>query len=512
MRASSASPNSGLVEALRLPGLYGPGIAAVEVIETHISHLFLAGAYVYKLKKSVEFGFLDYSTLDKRRTACEAEIQINRRLAPDVYLGVVAIGRDAQGQWKIGPDVQAEDWLVWMKRLPAELCLSERIQPSAQANPHDVMLVANLLSEFYRSLSPVYVDDYCDRFLNRVIDNRDELQSPQHHLPHALVSSVTAAQLQFLFLNRDSVQRRVSQGHVVEGHGDLRAEHIYMTDPPVVIDGVEFSFDLRTVDTADELCFFEMSCDLLGARDFGLQVTTQVLQSLGDEPEESLLNFYRAYRACVRAKVAALRSDQAAAPDVARGEPAAIQHLKLAAQYCQSLSQRFAIVVRGLSGSGKSTLAKEIARCTGASWLSTDQVRKQSTSSESVVDYSESSRRAVYGALLDQAIEQSDRGASLVLDGTYQDQNLLTEAVSRLERAGLRVCVVTCVCPANVALQRIRARQKEPSLSDADEAVYGQQAAAAQRSSVTAPGTEIDTTQPRPKQLEQLRAALVATA
>lgn len=493
-----------------MASLYGEGVDEVECIETHISCLFLTDQYVYKLKKPIEFGFLDYSTLKKRRAACEDEIRLNRRLAPDVYLDVIPVGRDQHGCWKIGELAEVEDWLVRMRRLPADRCLVARLEARAWTT-EDASKIVAVLSAFYASLSPLSAPDYCDRYFQHIIDNREELLLARHGLPIDRVQSVLSAQLRFLFLNRDSIRSRVDQGRIVEGHGDLRAEHVYMTDPPVVIDGIEFSAELRTIDTADELCFFAMTCDLLGASELGNRVLREVCQSLGDRPNDRLLNFYRTYRACVRAKVAALRAQQTAAPGAADDPVGAMRYLDLAADYAKGLGPCFALLVRGLSGTGKSTLAKQVADRSGAIHLSTDHLRKELGAphgSDAVADYSETARRAVYESLLEKAIAHIRSGMSVILDGTFQKAEILHRTVERLRRENLTVRVVTCVCSPEVALQRISKRRQSETLSDADEAVYAQQLISAERVPEEIAEIEIDTTQAESQQVDQIRRLL----
>lgn len=501
------------MDALQVPGLYGEETDQVELVETHISYLFLTNRFVYKLKKPLQFDFLDYSTLEQRRCACEAELLLNRRLAADVYLDVVAIGRDDQGNWRIANDqnvnLKVDDWLVRMRRLPAERCLTAMIDAKTCSDSH-VSDIIRLLSDFYRSCLPVRAAEYCAQSFRRIVDNREELLSPEHALPSERVQRVTAAQLQFLFINDDLFQRRVDERHIVEGHGDLRAEHIYMTQRPVVIDCIEFSAELRTLDTADELCFFAMTCDKRGAEYVGARVLREVCDALGDRPGEKLLNFYRSYRACVRAKVAALRAKQTAALAAPSMQDEAASYLDLALEYAKGLGSPFALVVRGLSGSGKSTLASVLARHTGATHLSTDELRKQSSGPQAshATDYSEASRQGVYDTMVHRAISQIAIGKSVILDGTFQKADLLSRTISRLCEESGNVQVVTCICPHEVALRRIRERRQTETTSDADERVYAQQVKQSEPVPQNIAAAEVETTQDESKLLAQLRKIL----
>ncbi|KAA5542568.1 AAA family ATPase [Roseiconus nitratireducens] len=495
------------VRAMRSADLY-PQRQPPEVIETHISTLFLSDDVVYKLKKPVDFGFLDYSTLQKRLQACQAEVALNRRLAPDVYQGVVAVGHDDQGRWQIDSNVPPLEWMVKMKRLPDDRCLSNMIRQRSW-NQNDVDATVALLTNFYASLEPVHVDSYHSRVLQHVLDNQSELESPGHRFHSPLVRRVHAAQRQFLFLHGDLLDRRVTQGRIVEGHGDLRAEHLYLTKPPVVIDGIEFSRELRLIDIADELCFFAITCEMLGAPEIGQQVLEGCCAGLHDVPEDALLDFYRAYRACVRAKVEVLRIDQAEGSDRQQAIDRAGKYLHLADGYARQFASPLAIIVRGLSGTGKTTFASALADQIGATHLSTDQIRKGGQAVGKDPSYDQTARRKVYESMYDQGVERLGDGESVVLDGTHLQASPLHQAAERLHREGGRVVVVNCVCPGEVAIERIEARANEgTSPSDANVEVFHQQRELIELVPSELECIEIDTTVDQQTQLQRIKDVL----
>ncbi|MCO8122651.1 nucleoside monophosphate kinase [Stieleria sp. TO1_6] len=480
MKTDPSEPITEPVQALRCGDLYDDCQDTPQTIQTHISHLFLTDSHVYKLKKPVDFGFLDYSTLEKRRSACHSELEINRRLAPDVYLDVTHVGRDAIGNWKIGGDAEPEDWLVKMKRLPDHRCLAEIIE-AKRWGESDAQQIITTLASFYQSLDPVQCSTYYDDCLKHVRENQSELKNPDHDLPAELVQRIHAAQRQFHFLHRDLFEDRVAGGHVVEGHGDLRAEHIYMTEPPVVIDGIEFSRQLRTVDIADELSFFAITCEILNAPKLGRQVLRGVCQTLGDAPDIRLLDFYHSYRACVRAKVQALRTDQVVGNAETRAHHRAETYLEIADRYASQLAPPIAVIVRGLSGTGKTTLARKIAKRMGAAHLSTDRIRRQLAKAddrgdEAEISYSEQARQAIYRTMIDRAIDHLDQRASVVLDGTFLTRQRMLDFTDSIDDTQVALAIITCTCPEQVAIERMIARQsKRESDSDADQTVYRQQ-------------------------------------
>jgi len=499
------------VEALRRPEIYDDCSTVPQVIETHISTIFLTDGHVYKLKKPVNFGFLDYSTIEKRRLACDAELECNRRLAPEVYLRTVAIGKDARGQWRIGDDVEPMDWLVQMKRLPENRCLTELLNAS-KVSETEITQITEMLSRFYRFLDPAPITpaDYRCSFFKNVTDNHEELALPRHSLSPTMVRFVHAAQLQFFFLWPEVFDRRVKEGRVVEGHGDLRAEHIYLTHPPVVIDGVEFSRAFRTIDIADELCFFEMTCEFLGAGDVGRSIRVGCSEALKDQPDERILDFYRVYRCCVRAKVEALRTDQVTGNAETTARRHAESYLKLAELHAKRLGRPLAIIVRGLSGSGKTTFARHAATSLAAVHLSTDQTRKSGSEATAQPSYDQAARRRIYDSMIQKGEYNLREGASIILDGTFLTSDVLNEAADALLLAGASVAVVTCTCPDRVAIERIAARNADPeSLSDANADVFYKQRDLLEPVAEKYVSAEIDTTAELDVILNQLRDVVV---
>src|SRR5262245_5284269 len=224
--------HTALVRWLARPEAYPHRPDKVEQIETHISHLFLAGSYVYKLKKPVRYDFLDFSTLQGREQACREEVRLNRRLAADTYLGVAAISQGPSGEFRWDGAGEVVDWLVEMRRLPTELTL-DALHSRGKLRPEHTERLADVLIGFYRSLTPLPLapQAYRERCLAHVCGNLRELLAVKHHLPRGVVERIHGFQLQLLNLRPDLFDERVSSGRIVEGHGDLRPEHICFSDP-----------------------------------------------------------------------------------------------------------------------------------------------------------------------------------------------------------------------------------------------------------------------------------------
>lgn len=291
------------VRFLERPESYPEPTTKVVVIETHMSWVFLTDEVVYKLKKPARLALLDLVTLRSRKRNAEAEVRWNRRLAPDVYLGVVPLSLDREGRLTLGEGETIVDWLVKMRRLPARRMLDRQIVTGAVV-PRDVKRLAERLTDFYRAAPRVEVrtDSYLQRFRNDVRDVETELREHRPVLS-SRVQRLSKDLLEFLARHERLLEERVERGHIVEGHGDLRPEHVCLSERPVVIDCVEFSHELRTIDPLDELGFLAMECELLGGPAFIAEILFGTYARLtGDVPSRELVWFYELYRSLLRAK------------------------------------------------------------------------------------------------------------------------------------------------------------------------------------------------------------------
>lgn len=321
---------------LRQPDSYPEPCARVETVETHMSWVFLTNRHAYKLKKPVRYGLLDFSTLDARRFYCEEEVRLNRRLAPDVYLATVALVVDAQGHLALAPQGAAVDWLVKMRRLPACRMLDAMIQAGA-ADERQMRRVAALLAAFYRDCAPAAMapDEYRRRFAREIAHNRAALSNPGYRLPAACIEPACSMQTAWLAQAAALLDARVAQGRIVEGHGDLRAEHVCLEERPVIIDCLEFSRGLRLADAADELAFLALECERLGAGALGDALLRSYGELSGDLPPAGLMHFYRSVRACTRARIAISHLDEDQFRHSAKWRKRALEYLALAERHAR---------------------------------------------------------------------------------------------------------------------------------------------------------------------------------
>ncbi len=272
--------------------------------ETHMSWVFLAGDRAYKLKKPVRFPYLDFSTLPRREMACRAELSLNRKLAPDVYLALVPLTRQPAGL-ALGGDGQVADWLVVMRRLDESQTMERAILDHRIERPQLNQLIASLI-QFYRRAAPVGIPPavYLADWNRGFVYNHRILANPSFGLPAGLLTRIESVQRRFLKQRAKLLTNRVRQHNVVDGHGDLRPEHIWLNEPVKIIDRLEFNPRLRAVDPFDEIAFLSLECERLGARWVGQYIGHRIARGLRHAPRDELFLFYRCHRATLRARLA----------------------------------------------------------------------------------------------------------------------------------------------------------------------------------------------------------------
>jgi hypothetical protein len=476
-----SADQAALVRALADPAFYPHRPPRVEHVQTHISHVFLAGPYVYKLKKAVRFPFVDASTVARRGSLCEEELRLNWRLAVPIYLGVLPVTRERDGRLALCGKGTVVDRVVWMRRLPAERMLDRLVEDGA-ADAGMLGRLARLLADFHA----------------RAPDGPAVAA-------HATPEAVLGAWRQVLALAAPLVggalpallRRRHAAGHRIrEGHGDLRAEHVCIIDTPVpaappdtpiapgmyVVDCVEFSHALRCNDVASEVAFLTMDLERLGRPDLAGAFVDAYVAASGDRELRTLLPFYCVYRACVRGAVEGLK---AAEPEVKSGDRLAAvtrarQYFALALRYAWRAQGPAVIACCGLSGSGKSALAAALAEATGFVHLSSDLIRRQGAPCGSPAPYgtglyAPAARAAVYARLCDEAEEALAAGRGVVADASFirrGDRHAIAAAAGRRGRPAL---FLDCQADPETIRRRLDARSGGPS--DARWTTYLEQCA-----------------------------------
>jgi aminoglycoside phosphotransferase family enzyme len=304
MTSTEEATLSDKVAFLSRPQSYPGQPADVQLCETHMSWVFLAGDRAYKLKKPVRFPYLDFSTLDRREVACRAELALNRRLAPDVYLAVVPLVADRTGL-RIDGEGPVLDWLVIMQRLDQTLMLEHLIQCKHLERAQIDRVIA-LLTQFYRQAPRVFIspETHHEIWCQNLAYNRRVLLDRRLQIPAGLVRRIDKVQRRFLVAGAPLLRDRVRNGHIVDGHGDLRPEHIWLGDRPKIIDCLEFNARLRAVDPLDEFAFLSLECERLGCVWASKRIRRRIDYALHGGTPDPLFGFYRCHRATLRARLA----------------------------------------------------------------------------------------------------------------------------------------------------------------------------------------------------------------
>ena len=478
------------VAAMLQPEFYPHRPPDVTLVQSHISYVFLAGDEVYKLKKPVRFSFLDFSTLPQRHHFCREEIRLNRRLAGDVYRGVVAICLDGD-TYRLGAedDPQAVEYAVHMRRLPADRML-DRLLDRHQVTPQMIDTIAARLADFHRSattgpdiaangdataiwqvLEDTYVNARRFRGVTIAADDDDAIQ---------------AFARSFLRAHDRAFRQRQAAGRIRDCHGDLHTEHICYANGLIIFDCIEFNPRFRHCDVASEIAFLAMDLDYHDHPDYAAHLVARYSAHANDTDVERLVPFYQCYRAYVRGKVDSLKSieEEVAAADREAARQSACRHFALAYRYTWAYSPSL-VVIAGLSGTGKSTVAAALHTRTGFVHINSDIVRKRlagvppDTHVRGAYEeglYSPDHSARTYRQMLAEAELRLAEGRGVILDATFQLRAGRDEARRIAKEQNVPLLFVECRCSEDAARRRLRERAAEGSSpSDADWNVYLEQ-------------------------------------
>jgi uncharacterized protein len=470
----------------------------LELRETHISRVFLAEHRVYKVKKPVELGFLDFRTLEQRRAACDDEVELNRRLAPGVYLGVVPILRGRDGAHRIGslggaerevgaPQARDEgelvEWAVEMVRLP-DLDAADRRLRDGRLGRADLERIAAHLAAFHDCAR---CDDETARFgaldviEHNVRENFDQMRADaQLYLTREEFAAIERAQLGFLGDQRARFEQRLAARKIRDGHGDLRLEHCYLDDQDGtnIIDCIEFNQRFRYGDVCADVAFLAMDLAVHERSDLSEAFLAAYARHTDDYEAYGLVDFYESYRAFVRGKVNAMLASDASASPAARQRASgeARRYFLLSEAFTREpLERPRLIAVGGLIASGKSAIATQLADRVRGPVLEADLTRKRLAGVEPETPwsdaafsgrYSAESTAAVYEELLRRAEIVLDSGRPVVLDASFRAREQRAAARTLAQRLGIEFLFVECVAPEAILRERLARRAQGRSVSD----------------------------------------------
>lgn len=470
-----ADHHATLVAALLNPAAWPHPVDRVECIETHISSVLLVGDYAYKLKKPVDLGFLDFSTLAQRRFYCEEEVRLNRRTAPDVYLAAVPVFGSADSPTWVG-DGEPIDWLVQMRRFDAHAVLAEHL-PWIDAPLIDEL--ARRIADFHRQAEPATTDSPYgtpDLAYKPMAENFEQVR--QHIDTAEILAHLepleTWTEKQFARLRSLMAERR-GQGHVRECHGDLHLGNIALQQgKPLIFDGIEFSPELRWIDTISDLAFLLMDLSHGDRAGLANRLLNRYLELTGDYPALPLLDIYLTYRAMVRAKVTAIRAGQPGLDPSLRRQLLAqcVSYLELAKSFTKT-GRGGLIITHGVSGSGKTTRSDSLLQRMPVVRIRSDVERKRMAG----MTAAERGGAELYGA--DITVRTYDRLAELagiiiesgriaLVDATFLLREQRRQFIELANRFGVPVLILSFEAPVEALRQRVT--QRHIAGSDASDA------------------------------------------
>lgn len=524
-----AAAVASLEEDLQRPSAYAAFTTApqsVALVETHISWVFLLDGEVVKVKKPVYLGFLDFRTIEQRRVACAAEVVLNARLAENVYLGVVPVRRGADGRAQVGGSGPIVDWAVHMRRLPDAWRADTQVRDRA-LTPKAIDAIAARIARFHEAARS---DAETARFggPESIATNLDEnfaqtRDTLLRYLRSEESEELVRWQTAFLRGHRALFEQRAATGHVRDGHGDLRLEHVYVepSGAVTVLDGIEFNERFRFADVCADVAFLSMDLAAHGRVDLAERLVAKYARASNDFDLYALVDFYQSYRGFVRGKVAAMLADDAGVDEptrrLAAGEARRYYLNALAASH-RPLLLPAVVAVGGGIASGKSTLAERIADAMSAPIVDADRTRKAMVGVAPLRPLSEPAWQGAYDPRFTNDVYAEVRrragvvlasGRPVVLDASFRSADMRRKARELASAHGVPFRFVECRAGDDVCRARLAKRAEQRGVSDGRLAIFDAFAASFERVDEL-PSSEhivVDTARP----LEETEALLRAT-
>jgi aminoglycoside phosphotransferase family enzyme/predicted kinase len=471
-----------LLEFLLNPCSYPHHPKQVRLIQTHSAFVFIVPPLVYKVKKAVNFGFLDFSTLAKRRAACERELVLNRRLCNGVYLEVVPISRQAR-QLILGAGGQVIDYAIRMRYLSQSHMLDQLVR-QGRVGARDIQRIAVTLARFYSNQHPSAEVESWGRPARLRVSTNENFAQTREFVGRTLSAmgyrTVRAFTGRFYQSGGLLLAKRVKERRIRDCHGDLHLEHIHLTPQALhIYDCIEFNDRFRYVDIANDIAFLAMDLDHEGRPDLARVLVHRLIRELRDPHLSRLLPFYKCYRAYVRGKVESLHSVADSAPPEERTASAqrAAGYFRLALAYAIGATEPMVLVVMGRIGSGKSSVAQALGDELGWPVFSSDALRKglagfplhgRSDDQARKVLYAQGMTRRTYQALLKSALHSVRQGQSVILDATFARRSQRDWLRGALAAKGLPLRFVELVATDREVKRRLQRRERYPmEVSDA---------------------------------------------
>jgi len=485
-----------LLSIIKKPSLYGNNIKNVSVIQTHISYVVLTGKYVYKIKKPVNFGFLDFSTLEKRKYFCEEELRLNRRLCPEIYLDVVSFTKK-NDDIEINGSGEIIDFAVKMNEFPQESILNKLLKKNKIVEK-TIDNIVDILVNFYKSSISSDEINYFGT-VEAVKHNTDENFEQTKEFINLTITkekfdSIKKRTNDFLNLNKNILENRVKNGFIKDCHGDLHSGNIVVINDKICIfDCIEFNQRFRYSDVASDIAFLSMDLDFLGQAYLSSYLIEKYVEKSKDENIFDVLNFYKCYRAYVRGKVIGFKLND---PNIDKLEKEktinlARKYFDLAYFYSKLFSRNHKkdikpvlFITTGLTGTGKTTIARKFAVDYNAKIISTDTVRKEFAGIDKYERhydayntglYSPKKMRQTYDKMFEKAEFFLNNRKNVVLDATFKTEKLRDIARKISEKNNVFFLILYCNCPEEKVKEYLDARVKKKSVSDGRWEIYVKQ-------------------------------------
>jgi len=455
----------------------------LKLIQTHISYVFIADDLVYKIKKPVNFGFLDFTTLELRKLYCEKEVELNRRLCPEIYLGVVPVSLTKDG-YKFEDNSNVIEYAVKMKRLPEDGMMQKILKDRALTEKH-IDLIVDLLVPFYKSAR---TGEGVNQFgcIETISFNTEEnFTQTEGFVGKALnrwrYGEIVSWTRNFIKEKAFVFEKRIKEGFIREGHGDLYSANICFEDfkKVYIFDCIEFNERFRSGDVASDIAFLSMDLDFHDYKELSEYFVKIYVEKAEDRDLLKLLNFYKCYRAYVRGKIGCFTSMDKALTEEQRAEALknAQRYFDLAYLYAEGIPKLF--VVFGLSGTGKSTLARALSEKTLSEWIPSDIVRKTLAGIAPTEHQFEPFEKGIYckeytdktyKKMIEIAKEALKKGRDVVLDATFRER-AYRDIVQR-ELGFANIYWIWCTAPDSVVKERFMKRKESQDISDARWEIY----------------------------------------
>ena len=461
---------------------YPHGPRQVRLKQTHCSYVLLAAPYVYKIKKPVNFGFLDFSTLEKRRYFSEREVELNRRLSPEVYLGVTSISLRAN-RLTLGHGDEVVEYAVKMRRLEDRYFFL-RLLKKDKVGMAELDRIVSILKAFYEAQIPTGEIAKWGQIENLKISTEENFRQTEDFVGFTIsrlaFETIRFYTDNFYARNAGLFESRIREQRIRDCHGDLHLEHIHMTPTTLTIfDCIEFNDRFRCIDIANDGAFLAMDLDYHGRPDLSKQYSARMANALGDQRMLLLMDFYKCYRAYVRGKVESFHHSGAGVPERERRESRlrAERYFRLALQYAVAGSDLKVVIVMGRAASGKSTIARCLGRELGWEVFSSDQTRKALAGIplfERCVPavrrrlYSPEMTRKTYDTLFSNAINRVKAQRSAIIDATCSSRQRRHELRQQLGTLGVAYCFVEAEASEETLKRRLLAREEK--LDEASDA------------------------------------------